>query len=122
VKSNKHEHRQKFLGSKCPVFSPEQQEELVNYILKMESMFYGMTIKDVRHLAFQLAEKKVIHQFSNDTTLAVEDSFYGFGNRHPELFSLTPEATSAAWVQSFNKINVDKLRWLYSGFLRRVVW
>ncbi|KAK9886273.1 hypothetical protein WA026_015784 [Henosepilachna vigintioctopunctata] len=32
------------------------EDELVNHILELESRFFGVTIRDLRHLAYQLAE------------------------------------------------------------------
>lgn len=46
----------KKLGSKQRVFSDEMEHELEQYILRME-MFFGLTLTDVRRLAFQLAER-----------------------------------------------------------------
>ena len=37
------------------------EKELVEYLLSLESMMFGLTINDVRNLAFQLAEK-IIYQ------------------------------------------------------------
>ena len=33
------------------------EKELVEYLLSLESMMFGLTTNDVRNLAFQLAEK-----------------------------------------------------------------
>ena len=99
----------KVLGSKRPVFTSEQEKELVDYALRMESMFYGLTVKDVRQLAFQLAERNNIkHPFNKNTGLAGEDWFHGFRKRHPELSLRSPEATSIARAQGFNKVSVGK--------------
>lgn len=99
----------KVLGSKRPVFNNEQEQELVNYALKMESMFYGLTVKDVRQLAFQLAERnQLTHPFNKNTGLAGEDWFEGFKKRHPEISLRSPEATSIARAQGFNAVSVNK--------------
>ena len=34
------------------------EKELVEYLLSLESMMFGLTTNDVRNLAFQVAEKK----------------------------------------------------------------
>ena len=108
----------KILGSKRPVFTSEQEKELVDYLLKMETMFYGLTIKDVRHLAFQLAERnKIKHPFNKESGLAGEDWFYGFRARHPELTLRSPEATSIARAQAFNKPNVQNFFSLLTNVL-----
>ena len=35
------------------------EKELIEYLLSLESMMFGLTTNDVRNLAFQLAEKKI---------------------------------------------------------------
>lgn len=44
------------LGRK-PALNLELEEELVKYCLEMESRFYGLTAKDIKRMAFHLAEK-----------------------------------------------------------------
>jgi len=44
------------LGRK-PVLDQETEEELVTYLQDMESRFWGLTRKDIRSLAFQIAQK-----------------------------------------------------------------
>lgn len=47
------------------VFPHELKKILVNYLLVMEERFFGFTRSDVRHFAFELAEKNGIqHPFS----------------------------------------------------------
>lgn len=99
----------KKLGSKRPVFTVEQEEELVAHILDMESRMYGLTTKDVRSIAYQLADKNNIdHPFSKKTCLAGKDWLTGFRNRHPELSLRSPESTSAARARAFNRPVVTK--------------
>lgn len=42
---------------RLPTFTSEMEEMLKNHLLKFEETFFGFTIKDVRKLAFGLAEK-----------------------------------------------------------------
>lgn len=39
------------------VFSPDQEIELVSYILKCSKLHFGLTLKQVRSLAFEYAKK-----------------------------------------------------------------
>ena len=95
----------KSLGSKQCVFTPEQEKELVDHILNMESM----TTHDVRNLAYQLAERNNIrHPFSPEKQTAGKDWLVGFRKRHPEISLRSPEATSAARARAFNKPVVSK--------------
>ncbi|KAJ8729016.1 hypothetical protein PYW07_006712 [Mythimna separata] len=99
----------KILGSCHPTFSMEQEEELVHHILEMEKRFYGLTLQDVRRLAYQLAERNNIeHKFSKDTQMAGKAWISAFRKRHPELTLRSPEATSLARAQGFNKVSVMK--------------
>ena len=89
------------LGSRKPVFSVAQESELQEHILKLESMFFGLTPRDVRTLAFQYAELNGIpHNFPSG--MAGKDWLRGFLQR-----PLAPEATSAARASGFNKPAVD---------------
>lgn len=95
------------MGSIKPVFTIEQEKDLVKHILKMEEVLYGLTIKDVRSLAFQLAESnKLPNNFNRVNQLAGKSWVYSFFKRHPELSLRTPERTSTARAQGFNKITV----------------
>lgn len=77
------------------VFTEEQEEQLVAHILDVESRMYGLTNKDVRSIAYQLAVRNGIkHPFSDELQLAGKDWLAGFRRRHPELTLRSPEATS----------------------------
>ena len=96
-----------FIGGFQRVFSAEQEDELCDYILKMEELLMGLTIEDVRYVAFQLAEKNSLsHPFNKENKLAGADWYYNFIHRHPLLSLRTPEATSAARARGFNRTNV----------------
>lgn len=70
----------------------------------MESNLFGLTPRDIRYIAFQLAERlNLQHKFDRDTKMAGEDWFRGFMIRHPKLSLRKPEATSAARARAFNK-------------------
>ncbi|XP_050301512.1 uncharacterized protein LOC126739756 [Anthonomus grandis grandis] len=99
----------KSLGSCHPVFSPEQEQELVTHILDFESRMYGLTTRNLRQLAYQLAEKnKIPHKFSHVEKAAGKDWLSGFRRRHPEISLRCSEATSAARARAFNKPVVTK--------------
>lgn len=89
------------------VFTKQQEQELVTHILELEKTFYGVTPKEIRSLAFQLAAKNGLeHPFDKQSELAGHDWLYGFRKRHPELSLRSPEATSAARAQGFNRVAV----------------
>ncbi|KAG8239760.1 hypothetical protein J437_LFUL010608 [Ladona fulva] len=91
------------------VFTAEQEEELVSYLKTMESRLFGLTMKYLRSLAYELAEKnELTHRFNKETCLAGQDCIKGFITRHPSLSIRTPENTSDAQAMGFNKVAVSK--------------
>lgn len=106
------------LGPIGSVFSMEEEDLLVDYVLKMEERLFGVTSYDLRRLAYQWAEKLgKIHSFNKDKQMAGKDWILGFKSRHPQIVLRTPEATSAARAAAFNKVNVGK----YFDLLTRVI-
>jgi hypothetical protein len=66
-----------------------------------------MSIKNLRKLAFDLAEKyKLPHTFNREKKLAVKKWFYAFMRRNPQLSIRQSEATSLARAKGFNRYNV----------------
>ena len=83
------------------------ERDLVHYIVEMEEMMFGIGIREVRRLAFQLAERNGLsHRFKNG--MAGKDWVRSFLNRNPELSIRTPEATAATRARGFNKQAVGK--------------
>ena len=65
-------------GRKC-IFSDAQEKELKEYIVKCSQVFYGLTIKMVRQIAFKFAEQNNLnHKFNRTTQLAGKDWYYSF--------------------------------------------
>lgn len=99
----------KGMGQYRPVFAPEQEIELVEFVQDMEGRLFGLTPTDLRKLAFQLAERNNIsHSFNRATEMAGEDWLASFLKRHPVLSLRKPEATSAARAMGFNRVSVNK--------------
>ena len=91
------------------VFIPEEEQELVKYIKKMEGMLFGLSRMDLRRLAFELAERnEKDHPFDKELGAAGYDWHKGFMDRHSHEVSLRkPGATSAARAMGFNKVSAD---------------
>lgn len=95
------------------VFSEEEEELLVDYILKISKMNYGLSKKGVRQLAFKyaLANGKSIPETWKDGKIAGEQWMRHFMQRHSSgsraLSIRKPEPTSLSRSTSFNKTNVD---------------
>lgn len=99
----------KGLGRYGPTFSNELEREMVDHIKRLETCMFGLTTSEVRALAFQFAEKNHIqHRFNTDRKRAGWDWLIGFRARNPDISLRSPEATSAARAQGFNKPQVQK--------------
>lgn len=99
----------KTLGSKKPVFTPEQEEEIASHLKSMEERLFGLTMEECRRLAFQLAEENAIdHPFNKTEKIAGKGWMVGFLKRHPELSIRKPEATSGNRARGFNKVAVSQ--------------
>lgn len=92
------------------VFTDEQEAELEKYLLHASSVYFGLSPKEVRKLAFELAvsNKLKVPKSWESNKLAGSDWFTSFLKRHPSLSIRTPEATSLARATSFNPHNVQK--------------
>lgn len=65
------------------VFNNELENLLVKHILKLEQHMFGLTIKDIRSLAYQIAEKNSIaHNFNITKKMAGKAWYYAFMKRH----------------------------------------
>ena len=94
------------LGRK-PIIDVKLEKELVEYLVVMESKFYGLTRQDVRRIAFELCERNGIkHPFTDG--LAGRAWFDHFMSRHKNVLSiLKPTATTFSRANGFNKEAVD---------------
>lgn len=100
-------------GRPC-VLSAYIEKELAQHLLYMESCMFGLTINDVRRLAYQIVEQnKIKHSFNKEKQMAGKSWFYKFMRRHRTLSVRQPESTSINRAKGFNKDNIyhffDKL-------------
>lgn len=98
------------MGYKAPnkIFSDEQESKMVKYLMRTAEIYYGLSPKEVRRLAYELTIKYNLKKPNSwdDKGLASEDWFSGFMKRHPELAIRSAQATSLSRATSFNKTNV----------------
>lgn len=74
----------------------------------MEACFYGLTKNDLQSLAFQLAKQNGLqHSFKNEK--AGDQWAANFMKRHQDLALRTPESTSIARAQGFNRVAVARI-------------
>ncbi|XP_072400424.1 uncharacterized protein [Diabrotica undecimpunctata] len=116
-KRNNSEYKiQKTLGRYKCIFSIEQEAELAVYLTTVEAQLFGLTMNELRELAFDLAERNnIVHPFKNSK--AGLDWVKGFLNRHPNLSLRKPEATSSARAMGFNTVAVKQFFDLLSNIL-----
>ncbi|GBM18551.1 hypothetical protein AVEN_47943-1 [Araneus ventricosus] len=111
----------KMLGRNKTVFSEAQEKEFVQHLIHLEERLFGITLSDLRTLAFELAEKNNIpHVFNTEKRMAGKDWLYGFLKRHPKIALGYPEKISIARSKGFNRVTInaffDLLDSLYSKY------
>lgn len=90
------------------VLPPELEEQLVKYCLVMESTFFGLTRRDLRRMAYQLAERNGIKHPFGQLNMAGRAWLDLFLKRHKGRLSMRkPTGTSFARAVGFNKANVS---------------
>lgn len=97
----------KKLGRFVSVFTPEEEEELLTYVKKMDSLFYGLTRTEFLQVAGEFANKKGKSGFFSGN-IAGKGWFKNFKLRHPTLALRSPESTSIARVKGFNREAVTR--------------
>ena len=74
----------------------------------MERALYGLTTRDVRRLAFEIAERQGIqHPFNMSSGMSGINWLDGFLKKYTDLSIRCPEATSLARAVGFNKPKVQ---------------
>nr|CAI5826509.1 unnamed protein product [Callosobruchus analis] len=96
------------LGRK-PVLGDELENILISYCLEMEKRFYGLRTKDVKKMAFLLAEGNGLpHPFTEKNHSAGWKWLRCFMKRHPQLSFRRPQPTSMGRIKRFKKDKVDE--------------
>lgn len=87
------------------VFSVEQENEMVIYIKKAADIYQGLSPREIRKMALQLATKYNLNKPDKwiENGLAGEDWFSGFMARHPDLSIRAPQATSLSNKLQYHK-------------------
>jgi hypothetical protein len=78
-------------------------------VLQLEERLFGLTRKDLRRLAYEMAEiNNLPHRCSHEKKTADDKWYYGFIARHSVISLRQPEATSVARTPGFCKENVTE--------------
>lgn len=90
------------------ILGEQAEASLVKYLLQCNDMYFGLSPKEVRGLAFDMAKKLEIKTPDSwqNSKMAGEDWLSGFLKRHKDISIRKPEATSLARATSFNRHNV----------------
>lgn len=98
----------KALGRRA-TFSSEMEKVFTEHIMQLGEFFFGLTIKEIRKLAFYVAEKNSLpHSFNKVKKIAGKKWFYAFMRRNPQLTLRKSKGTSTARAQDFNMENVNQ--------------
>lgn len=92
------------------IFSSEQEEALKKYLKNCAYLFYGLTNKDYRKLAYETANinKIRIPESWKKNKMAGLEWLRSFRVRHPDLSLRAPESCSLARATGFNRHNIEK--------------
>ncbi|XP_071582164.1 uncharacterized protein [Temnothorax nylanderi] len=92
------------------VMDSETEKTLVEYLVHYNDMYFGLSAKETRGLAFDLAKKlnRKVPASWEAARMAGEDWLSSFLKRHPILSIRKPEATSLARATSYNRTNVER--------------
>lgn len=104
VKRGSNQENSSFNG-RLTALSPVVENELVTHILRLESVLFGLTTKDVRKLAYDILNANDLQNPFNNG-MAGKKWYYAFMKRHPELSLRQPECVSIARCKGFNRKNV----------------
>jgi len=90
------------------VFDDEEENALVEYLMKASKLYFGLPVKEVKVLAYEYAVKiaKKIPDKWTLTGMAGREWFNKFMKRHRTISLRTPEATSLGRASAFNRVNV----------------
>ena len=91
------------------VLTDEIENDLVQYSIKASKIFYGLTLVEMRRLAYKcaIANNIKVPPSWTENEMAVEDWAERFMKRHPMIRLRIPEASSLQRMEFFHKHNVN---------------
>lgn len=104
-----------------PTLPPIIEADLVKYCTIMEDKFYGLTTKDVKSMAYQLALRNGIkNKFSQKSQQAGRKWLKNFFHRNPQISIRQPQGLSMARAKGFNPEDVSKFFDFYEPCLQKI--
>lgn len=103
------------------VFSEQHEQQLCQYIKNSADMYFGLTPRDIRQLAYQFALRLCLNfpKSWERSLMAGSDWFSFFLKRNSTLSLRQPEATSLSRAMNFNKQNVKTYMDKYEAVLKK---
>jgi hypothetical protein len=98
------------------VLGENLEHALVEHVITLQRMLFGLSTADLRKLAFEIAQyKKIDHPFQNNT--AGKKWLCGFLQRNPNLSIRSPEPTSLGRAIGINEPTIQSFMNLYRSEL-----
>ncbi|XP_047129751.1 uncharacterized protein LOC124809722 isoform X1 [Hydra vulgaris] len=99
----------KLLGSYRKVLSDAQEKDLAQYMIKMEFVFYGLSINELQRVVYDyVVRNKINHPFNTEKKLAGRDFIVEFLKKQLFLSIRKPKAVSINRVFGLNKAAVQR--------------
>lgn len=96
------------LGRFKPTLDKDQEMQFALHCQTMDEMFFGITINDLRRLAYEYASpNKIEHRFDNSSQMAGRHWVEGSLKRHDHL--RFRQSASLARAIGFNRVQVKKV-------------
>uniref|UniRef100_A0ABD2W843 HTH CENPB-type domain-containing protein n=1 Tax=Trichogramma kaykai TaxID=54128 RepID=A0ABD2W843_9HYME len=93
---------------RLPVFDKEQESMLKDKVLKASDLYHGVTTRQCKSIAFNLAEKcQLPNPFNSTKRLTGDKWLRNFMGRNENLSIRKPESTSLQRIRGFTKEKVD---------------
>jgi len=96
------------------ILGNNNEQLLAERIIHFQKLGFGLTIRDVRQMAFQFAKRNSIdNKFNEENSSAGRDWFLAFMRRHPQLSLRQAQGISYARAECMNKPMVHAFFDLY---------
>ena len=112
LNSNKHAKGSLRYFGRPTILTKAMEDDLVEHILHMEKILFGLSKKSLQELAYQMTAKNnapLFHMFNEETKMAGRKWFRNVMLRNPQLSLRNPQDTSIARAAGCNKPSVHRV-------------